>query len=266
MNPSSALSHALSRRHVLAGTVAAAAAARSAAAHPSAGREWYELRRYRVAGAEKQAVVLAHLRDALVPALGRVGVGPVGVFVPAEGEEGHDVHALLTFPELARLDGLDEALAADVDFVEAAREYYAATDEDAAYVRIESRLLHAFSGMPRVEVPTKGAAPGLYELRTYESRTADAARRKVEMFDRGEIELMREVGLGPVFYGATRIGHDVPNLTYMLSATDAEAHAAHWKAFLAHPDWDRMKVLPRYATTVSKIVKTMLRPAPFSAI
>lgn len=260
------MSQSFSRRHVLAGAVAAVAAPASGASPRAAAREWYELRRYRIEDSEKQALVLDHLRDALVPALGRAGVGPVGVFVPADGEEGHDVHVLLTLPELAHLDGLDETLAADGDFVEAAREHYAATDEDAAYTRIESRLLHAFRGMPALETPARGDAPRLYELRTYESRTADAARRKVEMFDTGEIELMREVGLGPVFFGATRIGHDVPNLTYMLSATDAEAHAAHWRAFLAHPDWAVMKVIPRYATTVSKIVKTMLAPAPFSQV
>ena len=29
-------------------------------------------------------------------------------------------------------------------------------------------------------------------------------------------------------------------------SADSEAHQEHWKAFLAHPEWDRMKVIPFY--------------------
>ena len=74
------------------------------------------------------------------------------------------------------------------------------------------------------------------------------------------------VGLGPVFFGETLVSHDVPNLTYLLSADSPEAHKEHWKAFLAHPEWDRMKNLKRYADTVSNIVSVMLIPTAASQL
>ena len=108
--------------------------------------------------------------------------------------------------------------------------------------------------------------PRLFELRTYESHHADAAWRKVEMFNKGEIDIMRDVKLAPVFYGEMLVGHDVPNLTYMLSAPDMEAHKAHWKGFGGHPEWQRMKKIERYKGTVSKITKRYLSPTEYSQI
>jgi hypothetical protein len=104
------------------------------------------------------------------------------------------------------------------------------------------------------------------ELRIYESRNEDLARRKVEMFNTGEIQLMQDVELGPVFFGESLGAADMPNLVYMLSAENEEAHKEHWQGFLAHPDWARMKDLPRYADTVSKITSILLRPAEGSDI
>ena len=44
----------------------------------------------------------------------------------------------------------------------------------------------------------------------------------------------------------------------MLSADNDPAHKDHWKAFLAHPEWDRIKRLPKYKDTVSNITIIML--------
>ena len=86
------------------------------------------------------------------------------------------------------------------------------------------------------------------------------------MFDTGETQVMRDTGLAPVFFGETLIGPDVPNLTYMLSAANEEEHKAHWKAFMVHPEWQRMKKLPKYKDTVSKITNYFLVPADCSQI
>lgn len=269
------MTHPIDRRGFLAGSVAAAAAVGApsraqagATSRARAQREFYELRRYHIESGEQQDLVLEHLETSLVPALGRAGLDRIGVFVSAEEGDGHDIHMLLPFTTLALLGDLDATLAGDPVYQEAARSHFERTDKEAVYTRIESRLLQAFSGMPVIELPalTTDRAPRIFELRTYESRNADAARRKVEMFDEGEIQLMRDVGLGPVFYGATRIGHDVPNLTYMLSAADQKVHAEHFQAFLASPEWERMKAIPRYLGTVSKITNWFLKPVGFSQI
>ena len=258
------MNSSLDRRRLLAGSLALPAALTAAPAPQDEPREWYVLRRYRLGSAANRALLLDHLAGALLPALERAGLDRVGVFVAAEaGEAGedHDVHVLLPSRDLAGLVTLDELIAADGEYTEAARAWSAG---GAVYTRVESRLLHAFASIPVIEAP--GEAAAYFELRTYESKNVDAARRKVLMFDEGETQLMRDVGLGPVFFGATRVGHDVPNLTYLLSAESPAAHKEHWKAFLSHPEWDRMKVLPRYADTVSKISNWFLQRADCSQL
>src|SRR5204863_1171650 len=104
------------------------------------------------------------------------------------------------------------------------------------------------------------------EMRTYESYSESKALKKVEMFNAGEIEVMKEGGLGPIFYGQALVGRDLPHLTYMLSAETQEAHKKHWADFLKHPTWNKLKNDPQYADTVSKITSRMLVPTAYSQI
>ena len=106
----------------------------------------------------------------------------------------------------------------------------------------------------------------MFELRSYESHSELKAIKKVEMFNAGEIELFRQVGLGPVFYGQALIGSNLPHLTYMVSAENPEAHKKHWDAFRASPIWDKLKNDPQYADTVSKIDSRFLVPTSYSQI
>ena len=60
--------------------------------------------------------------------------------------------------------------------------------EEPAYVRQESSLLEAFSGMPQVEAPPAELMENdarIYELRIYESHSLVAGKKKVEMFNEG---------------------------------------------------------------------------------
>ena len=137
-----------------------------------------------------------------------------------------------------------------------------------AFDRIDSWLMLAFAGMPRLELPpySREKKPRLFEIRTYESHSEVKAFKKVEMFNSGEIETMREVGLGPIFYGQALVGANLPHLTYMLSAEDQDAHKKHWDAFGKHPVWNKLKNDPQYADTVSKITNYFVVPTAFSQI
>ncbi|MEQ9406659.1 MAG: NIPSNAP family protein [Fuerstiella sp.] len=126
--------------------------------------------------------------------------------------------------------------------------------------------MRAFAGMPVLELPSTASPERLLELRIYESNNEQKARLKVEMFNEGEIDIMRDVKLAPVFFGETLISDDLPNLTYILSADNAEIHRQHFQDFLKHPDWDRMKRLEKYKGTVSKIISITLSPATCSQI
>lgn len=231
-------------------------------------QEYYEFRIYRCPTAENQEVVVNFVEDALLPALNRQKIDRVGVFTPTGEKADTSVYVLIPYPTLDALGGLNAALASDAAYHKDAAEYFAIEKNAAPYLRIESRLMKAFAGMPVIEQPaySKEKKPRLFELRTYESHNAHMAQLKVEMFNKGEIDIMREVGLGPIFFGETLISNDVPNLTYMLSAENEEAHKTHWKGFGPHPEWQKLKKMVRYKGTVSNIIKTMLVPTEGSQL
>ncbi|MCP4786947.1 MAG: NIPSNAP family containing protein [Fuerstiella sp.] len=235
----------------------------------AAEQEFYELRIYRNSDAARQAAVVNYLDGALVPALNRMGVKTVGVFVPTGGKPEvplTDVYVLIPFSDLTQFAASGGILAADEAYTAAASDFMAAEKKDPAYIRLESRLMRAFAGMPVLEVPGSDSEERLLELRIYESHNTQKARRKVEMFNDGEIEVMKEVKLGPVFFGETLISNDVPNLTYMLSAPSEEAHGEHWGGFGKHPRWQVLKKMEKYKGTVSSIRSIKLKPAACSQI
>jgi hypothetical protein len=124
--------------------------------------------------------------------------------------------------------------------------------------------MRAFDGLPKLVAPAK--TPRIFELRTYEGYSEDALRRKIKMFNEGELDIFKRTKLNAVFFGEVIIGTHLPCLTYMVSFKNMEEHDASWKAFVADPEWQRISKLPEYANTVSKIHKVMLEPLAFSQI
>ena len=231
-------------------------------------QEYYELRIYKIYDYDKQRAAEAYLKDALLPALGRIGLDRIGVFTNKDDPNDHSLYVLIPFPTIDKFSGLNKTLAEDKEYQTAAAEYFTRELKDPVYDRIESRFLKAFAGMPVIELPAVSVEkkPRIFELRLYQSHTEDHARRKVKMFNDGEIQIMRDTQLAPVFYGETLIGPDVPNLVYLLSAEDAESHEKHFTAFREHPEWKRIKVLEEYKETVSKIEKWILQPTSYSQL
>ena len=239
-------------------------------------REYYEIRRYRLSDEGCRQMVLAYLENALVPALNRAGIDRVGVFgvEPTPEEEPEDpadamsLWAIIAYPTVDDFAGVKSTLEADAAYLEAAAPMYATPIREPVYERAESWFLRAFTGMPVMELPPQTAAgeDRIFELRLYESHNDDTARRKVHMFDNGEIDIMRDVEMAPLLYGELLIGENVPALVYILSAPDMESHQEHWKAFGAHPEWERMRSMEMYRGTVSGIENVFLRPTAFSQI
>ncbi|MCH2180576.1 MAG: NIPSNAP family protein [Mariniblastus sp.] len=226
--------------------------------------ELYELRVYVNNSPEKQAVVDEYLKASLMPALHRAGLHQVGVFKSTKGD--HSMFLLLPFQNADQFVNLRGTLEKDREYQDSAKDYFDQPLKSPAFERINSRLLKAFRGMPVMETSelSQKKLPRVFELRLYESHTEDHARRKVQMFDEGEIQLMKDVKMGPVFFAETIAGSDSPNLVYMLSAANMDEHKEHWKAFLAHPEWDRMKNLEQYKDTVSGIQNWFLVPTDYS--
>ncbi len=231
-------------------------------------QEYYEYRVYRVKDAAKQKIVLQYLSGALLPALNRIGIDRVGVFKQMKDDTDLSLHVVIPYATTQDFVDLNPKLQADAVYQKAAAESFACPKQDPAYTRVESKFFKAFSSIPVIEMPKQTAAkkPRIFEVRIYEAHNEERAAGKVDMFNTGETQVMRDTGLAPVFFGESLIGPDVPNLTYMLSAANEEEHKAHWKAFLGHPEWLRMKKLPKYKGTVSKITNYFLVPADCSQI
>jgi hypothetical protein len=162
-----------------------------------------------------------------------------------------------------------DRLRSDADYQKAGAEFINAPATDPPYVRVESSLLHAFEGFSKLEVPAATAAKArIFELRTYESHSKKASKKKIEMFNTAEIGIFRRVGLTPVFFGETLIGTRLPNLTYLLTFDDMADREKKWAAFGADEEWQKLRAKPEYtdAEIVSNISNVLLRPAAYSQI
>jgi hypothetical protein len=277
----------MKRREFITASIAATTLAglRCAQAQSAAGsggsnspnREFYELRTYHLKSDANRPLLDGYLSKALIPALNRLGCQPVGVFTQQEragtsqGTEVKDplaVLVLIPYPSIEAFAGAAAHVNADSEYQAAGAEYLMSPKANPAFERIDSWLMLAFAGLPKVELPaySREKKPRMFEMRTYESHSEPKALKKVEMFNSGEIQLMRDVGLGPIFYGQALIGSNLPHLTYMLSAEDQAAHTKHWDAFRKSPIWDKLSHDPQYADTVSKIANRFLVPNAYSQI
>jgi len=259
----------MKRREFMAASCLAGLAPLGVAAAAEGGKrkqkEFYELRLVHLQSAAKQKALNEFLGKVAIPALNRIGIGPVGVFQFLE-EETPNEYVLLPHPSLESVATMTARLAADAQFTTDGAAFLEAPKSDPAYLRMESSLMLAFDEIPKLEVPTKEKSRVL-QLRTYESHSFERAQKKIDMFNGGgEIAVFRDTGMPPVFFGQTLIGAKMPNLTYMLSFDDMEAKEKGWKTFLADPRWDKLKKDPIYKDTVSAITNIMLRPADCSQI
>jgi len=257
----------------LAASAATALAASSAcAADPASAagdRQYFELRAYRLKAGAPTAALDAYLQKALIPALNSRGVEAVGVFTEPAAKDGSAVWVLIPHPSLGSVAAVNASINADPAVLSAGAGYLSGpTKDDPAFDRIDTWLLLAFAGMPRLAVPSlaREGKPRVFEMRTYESFSELKALKKVDMFNAGEITLMHDLSLSPVFYGQALVGRDLPHLTYMLCSPDMETHKRNWTAFGVHPIWVRLKNDPQYADTVSKITSRFMEPAPYSQI
>ena len=231
-------------------------------------REYYELRIYRLKEGGDRSLLDGYLQDAAIPAWNRLGISPVGAFVEKEPKDGPAVWVLIPYPTIEQFANAGARLAADPIYQAAGSHYLQTVKDKPGFERIESQFFIAFAGIPRIELPPycREKRARLFEIRTYESYSELKALKKIDMFNNGEIQVMRETGLGPIFYGQALVGQSLPHLTYMLSGENDTAHKEHWGVFGKDPRWDKMKNDPQYADTVSRIRNWFVVPTPYSQI
>jgi hypothetical protein len=274
-----ALEGGMKRRQFLASSLAASALA---AAKPGAslgaaqehaegkGREFYQLRRYHINGGPQRKLCDDFFRDALIPALGRLKIGPVGVFDVTIGPETPSIYLLMPSLSAETLATVETHLAQDAEYNKAGAAFLNAPAKEPAFDRMESSFLQAFEKYPRLALPTATASKGprIFELRTYEGASDQDHKRKVEMMQSGESDIFTKAGAEQVFYGDTLIGTRLPNLTYMLAFASLADRDKSWAAFRGSDEWKALSTQPRYTfeTIVSNITNLILTPTAYSQI
>jgi NIPSNAP len=260
----------MQRRSFLASSIAASALGYQSSAQSKPAREYYELRRYELQTGPQQKLTHDYVANALIPGLNRLGMKPIGAFNLEIGVGTPALYVLIPSESLETLAHSEHRLMDDADYQKAGEAFLNAPATGPAYLRIESSLLIAFEGKPKLTVPPVTAEKGarVFQLRTYESPSNHDHHVKVEMFHSGEFEVFERAGFWPVFYGDALIGSRLPNLTYMLSFPDLGEMNAKWKAFGSDPEWKKLTSSPKfnYEQIVSKITNLILNPAPYSQI
>ncbi|MGQ9505974.1 MAG: NIPSNAP family protein [Thermogutta sp.] len=248
-----------------AGVVMAISELGHASGEDNVRKQLLELRCYQIATSEKRDRLESFLGAVAIPVWNGMGIKPVGVFRYLEGED-PSLFVLLphnscetVIQEMATLLGDPRSQA------EGKNVLYDAF-EDPTYQRVESSLLLAFDGVPKVEIPTT-VETRVFQLRIYESHNLTKHVKKVEMFNTGgELDIFRRCKMNPVFFGQALVGSKLPNLTYMLGFDNIDAQKQAWAAFLKDPQWIELRDKPEYAQTVSNITNILLRPSPVSQI
>ena len=267
----------MKRRKFLASSMAAAAIGMNSpklnafqGPTDSKSRDFYVLRRYYIRGGPQQRSTMSFFQQALVPALNRAGISPVGVFNLTVGMLTPSVYVLLPSSSLEQMAVVEDRLLQDSEYQKAGAEFLGANNDEPAFERIDSSLMQAFQGWPKLAVPPAKAAgtPRIFEMRSYEGTSEKLYRTKVDMFHNGEFEAFRKAGMSFVFGAEVLVGQRLPKLTYMVAFENLEVRDKKWAAFFATDEWKRLSSDAKYSVPglVANNSIEILTPAPFSQI
>ncbi len=269
----------MKRRKFLASSLAASALAvtlpgsqaeAAQGAMQGKGREFYQLRRYHLNSGPQRKLCDDFFRDALIPALNRLSISPVGVFDLSIGPETPTIYVLMPSLSAETLTTVESRLAEDTEYMKAGAPFLNPPAREPAFDRMESSFLQAFEKWPRLVLPSATAknGPRVFELRIYEGATDQDHKRKVEMMQSGEAEIFSKAGVEQVFYSDTLIGTRLPNLTYMLAFDNMADRDKKWATFRASEEWKALSTNPRYAfeTIVSNVNNFILTPTSYSQV
>ncbi|MEO1450713.1 MAG: NIPSNAP family protein [Bacteroidota bacterium] len=233
------------------------------------GRQYFQLKTYTFANPTQVSTTDAYLEQAFLPAMERLGIGPVGVFKNRLSEEDSlaKTFVLIPFDDLDVFAQYESKLAADQVYQTTGEAYITAPHDQPPYTRVSTVLMRAFEDMPALApTPVKGTrADRVYELRSYEAATEDLYWRKVDMFNAGgEIDIFTDLGFNAVFYAEVMAGSQMPNLMYMTSFPNMAMRDSLWKNFVAAPAWETLKAMDKYQHTVSHADIYLLYPTEYS--
>ncbi len=236
---------------------------------PKPSRAFYQITVYHFTDSTQERMLDNYLQDALLPALHRMNIKNVGVFMAIANDTAasKSLYVFISLETLEQLTKIPSKLSNDETYQAAGAEYINATYTTPPYNRIENILLQAFPLAPHYELPVLKAdkKERVYELRSYESATEKLHRNKVQMFNEGgEINIFKRLNFNPVFFGTVITGSKMPNLMYMTTFENMNDRNTHWKSFSSDSTWKKLSALPEYQHNVSHIDDIFLRPTGYS--
>lgn len=231
--------------------------------------EFYQIKIYHLKSDEQLQMVDVYLQNAYLPALHRIGIKSIGVFKPVANDTAasKSIYVLIPFSSSDEWVKIDRILAYDATYKTAAKSFLEAASDHPPYDRIESILLEAFSGQPKMVVPPSKNAGRVFELRSYESPTEHLHEKKVAMFNSGgEIPIFNRLGFNPVFYARVISGSRMPNFMYMPIFESVESRNAQWKVFGDDAAWKDISTRPENENkvSVSHIDSILMHSAEYS--
>jgi len=234
-------------------------------------KDFYQMKIYHLKNQAQEKRLDTFLEQAYLPALHRLGIKNIGIFKPIlkPGEQPAErlIYVMIPFASERDFLKLERSLAKDATFQTNGKGYLDGLYSDPPYDRIESILLDAFDGHPKLTMPQLSTPKSerVYELRSYESHTERIAQNKIEMFNEGgEIDLFKRLNFNAVFYGKVISGSRMPNLMYLTTFNNKADRDAHWDSFKKDAQWQTLSKIPHYQNNVSKNEIKFLYPADYS--
>jgi len=227
------------------------------------GKEIYEWRVYTLTGDGTE--LDNYFKDVLIPAYNRKGI-KVGAFKLFREEEQEKRHLVFIYPDICTYRKVAVEIWEDAEFRKAGQVFFDtfAPRKMNLYTNFETFVSEAFKSIPEHRMPDRSRT--LFEVRIYWSPNEEANKRKVKMFDEGEIAIFDDCAINSVLYGDILAGPRMPALMYLVWYKDDEARREAWNKFRDHPDWQKMSGDPQYANTATSNTNILLSPMPYSQL
>ena len=139
-----------------------------------AQREFYELRTYELYQASNFKDFNTYFEDYLVPTLNKKGINNIGVFKEASEDLPRKIYVFIPYPNISVYQSVSRSIKGDPNNTIASVKLN--KKNRPMFNRYSTSLFEAFEGMPNLVKPN--SKNRFFELRTYESHSEDAFRRK----------------------------------------------------------------------------------------
>ena len=201
------------------------------------------------------------MADILLPLYKNMGV-EVGCFKEVNQNQPVVYYYLFVYPSMDSYMKANDILLQNSAFVTAMKEDAAANRP--MFFRYDSYLCRPFEAWKKI---TPVAGKTIYEWRKYESANIESGTRKVQMFNKGEIDTFVKNGVNPFCFGQIIAGKELPGLIYVTHFNDMDDRDASWKKFNSSPDWQSMRADPVWANATTPNNRVVfLTPLPYSPI